>query len=249
MIDRDGNAAPDANPDDASRLERHGTQLAGIVAGSEGPAELAGVAPRAGILPIRVAGWQQNARGTWGSSAAPTSWSPGSSAPSTLTGTAAPMTPRGSRSSASASLFRLRRQPGRARNGRCPAPGHARRRSRRERRARRPRVRQHRRPGWISERAHRRGRRHAGQHAERARRPPERPRACVRPACPARRRGRSTAQPLAAGGYASLQPQAEVRGEALELKDFFDEAGLSLVAGRAAPFPQARIPGSQPRKR
>ena len=66
VIDRDGNAAPDANPDDASRLERHGTQLAGIVAGSEGPAELAGVAPRAGILPIRVAGWQQNARGTWG---------------------------------------------------------------------------------------------------------------------------------------------------------------------------------------
>jgi subtilisin family serine protease len=66
VIDRDGDAAPDANPDDASRLERHGTQLAGIVAGSEGPAELAGVAPRATLLPIRVAGWQQNARGTWG---------------------------------------------------------------------------------------------------------------------------------------------------------------------------------------
>jgi len=66
VIDRDGVAAPDANPDDASRLERHGTQLAGIVAGSEGPAELAGVAPRATLLPIRVAGWQQNARGSWG---------------------------------------------------------------------------------------------------------------------------------------------------------------------------------------
>jgi subtilisin family serine protease len=66
VIDRDGDAAPDANPDDASRLERHGTQLAGIVAGSEGPAELAGVAPRASLLPIRVAGWQQNARGSWG---------------------------------------------------------------------------------------------------------------------------------------------------------------------------------------
>ena len=66
VIDRDSDAAPNANPDDASRLERHGTQLAGIVAGSEGPAELAGVAPRASLLPIRVAGWQQNAGGSWG---------------------------------------------------------------------------------------------------------------------------------------------------------------------------------------
>lgn len=66
MLDLDGDASPAANPQDASRLERHGTQLAGIVAGSAGPAELAGVAPGATLLPIRVAGWQQNARGSWG---------------------------------------------------------------------------------------------------------------------------------------------------------------------------------------
>ena len=66
VIDRDSDAAPAAHPEDASRLERHGTQLAGIVAGSEGPAELTGVAPNATLFPIRVAGWQQNARGSWG---------------------------------------------------------------------------------------------------------------------------------------------------------------------------------------
>jgi subtilisin family serine protease len=66
VVDRDAGASPEANPADASRLERHGTQLAGIVAGSEGPGQLAGVAPAATILPIRVAGWQRNARGSWG---------------------------------------------------------------------------------------------------------------------------------------------------------------------------------------
>jgi subtilisin family serine protease len=66
LIDRDRDATPAAHPDDASRLERHGTQLAGIVAGSQGPAQLAGVAPSATLLPIRVAGWQPNARGAWG---------------------------------------------------------------------------------------------------------------------------------------------------------------------------------------
>jgi len=66
VVDRDPSPAPEANPADASRLERHGTQLAGIIAGSEGPDQLAGVAPAATILPIRVAGWQRNARGSWG---------------------------------------------------------------------------------------------------------------------------------------------------------------------------------------
>ena len=66
VLDRDSDASPASHPEDASRLERHGTQLAGIVAGSEGPAELAGVAPGATLLPVRVAGWQQNARGSSG---------------------------------------------------------------------------------------------------------------------------------------------------------------------------------------
>jgi subtilisin family serine protease len=66
LVDRDGSTNAEANPEDASRLERHGTQLAGIVAGSEGPGQLAGVAPAATILPIRIAGWQRNAAGSWG---------------------------------------------------------------------------------------------------------------------------------------------------------------------------------------
>ena len=36
----------------------HGTELAGILVGSDGPAGLRGIAPAASVLPIRVAGWQ-----------------------------------------------------------------------------------------------------------------------------------------------------------------------------------------------
>jgi subtilisin family serine protease len=66
VIDGDGDPGPKSNPGEASRLERHGTQLAGILVGSSGPDELAGMAPGASVLPIRVAGWQQNAHGSWG---------------------------------------------------------------------------------------------------------------------------------------------------------------------------------------
>jgi subtilisin family serine protease len=45
------------------RPERHGTELAGIVTGSDGPGGLHGIAPGASILPIRVAGWQPDAEG------------------------------------------------------------------------------------------------------------------------------------------------------------------------------------------
>jgi subtilisin family serine protease len=58
-------ALPGTKPDGSGELERHGTQLAGILAGAGGPAGLAGVAIGASILPIRVAGWQQDARGEW----------------------------------------------------------------------------------------------------------------------------------------------------------------------------------------
>ena len=51
------------NPLVPGRPERHGTELAGIVAGSGGPDGLHGVAPGASILPIRVAGWQPDAEG------------------------------------------------------------------------------------------------------------------------------------------------------------------------------------------
>ncbi len=52
-------------PDDAAELERHGTQLAGILVGVAGPGGLRGVAPSASVLPIRVGGWQRDVRGRW----------------------------------------------------------------------------------------------------------------------------------------------------------------------------------------
>jgi hypothetical protein len=56
-------AAP--KPDDPSQLERHGTQMAGLLVGAGGPSGLEGVATGASILPIRVAGWQRDATGAW----------------------------------------------------------------------------------------------------------------------------------------------------------------------------------------
>lgn len=56
-------AAP--KPDDPSQLERHGTEMAGLLVGAGGPYGLAGVATGASVLPIRVAGWQEDASGGW----------------------------------------------------------------------------------------------------------------------------------------------------------------------------------------
>jgi subtilisin family serine protease len=54
---------PQPHPTVPGRPERHGTELAGIVTGSDGPGGLHGVAPGASILPIRVAGWQPDSEG------------------------------------------------------------------------------------------------------------------------------------------------------------------------------------------
>lgn len=56
-------AAP--HPDEPAELERHGTEMAGLLVGSGGPGALAGVAPGASLLPIRVAGWQRDASARW----------------------------------------------------------------------------------------------------------------------------------------------------------------------------------------
>jgi minor extracellular serine protease Vpr len=50
-------------PDDATRVERHGTEMAGLLVGAGGPEGLGGVAPGATVLPIRVAGWQPDTSG------------------------------------------------------------------------------------------------------------------------------------------------------------------------------------------
>ena len=63
MVGGGDDATARADPQDPSQLERHGTELAGILAGAGGPAGLHGVAPGATVLPIRVAGWQQGSDG------------------------------------------------------------------------------------------------------------------------------------------------------------------------------------------
>jgi subtilisin family serine protease len=65
VVDDDSDPTANASPEDPTRLERHGTQLAGLMVGSDGPAGLNGVARGASILPIRVAGWQRVASGRW----------------------------------------------------------------------------------------------------------------------------------------------------------------------------------------
>jgi subtilisin family serine protease len=60
-----GDATAAAHPDEPAELERHGTELAGLLVGSGGPGALAGVAPGATLLPIRVAGWQRDATARW----------------------------------------------------------------------------------------------------------------------------------------------------------------------------------------
>jgi subtilisin family serine protease len=63
ILGGDAGALAAANPDDASQVERHGTQMAGLLVGAGGPSGLAGVATGAAVLPIRVAGWQPDALG------------------------------------------------------------------------------------------------------------------------------------------------------------------------------------------
>jgi subtilisin family serine protease len=52
-----------AKPTDPAQLERHGTEMAGLLVGASGTAGLAGVAPAATVLPIRIAGWQPDEHG------------------------------------------------------------------------------------------------------------------------------------------------------------------------------------------
>jgi hypothetical protein len=56
LVDDGDDASAHADPQDPSQLERHATEMAGIL--------LHGVAPAAMVLPIRVAGWRAAADGT-----------------------------------------------------------------------------------------------------------------------------------------------------------------------------------------
>jgi minor extracellular serine protease Vpr len=63
ILDPLGRSAARPHPDEVTRLERHGTLMAGILVGARGPAGVHGVAPAATLLPIRIAGWQPSAEG------------------------------------------------------------------------------------------------------------------------------------------------------------------------------------------
>jgi subtilisin family serine protease len=63
VVSGDGFADAEPQPGDPRDVERHGTELAGILVGSGGPRDATGLAPGARILPIRVAGWQPDAQG------------------------------------------------------------------------------------------------------------------------------------------------------------------------------------------
>ncbi|HEY7207720.1 MAG TPA: S8 family serine peptidase [Gaiellaceae bacterium] len=65
IVGQSPNALAARKPDEPTELERHGTEMAGLLVGAGGPSGLAGVATGATILPIRVAGWQQDASGRW----------------------------------------------------------------------------------------------------------------------------------------------------------------------------------------
>src|SRR4051812_12094579 len=65
ILGGDPGALAARKPDEPAQLERHGTQMAGLLVGAGGPAGPSGVATGASILPIRVAGWQLDATGRW----------------------------------------------------------------------------------------------------------------------------------------------------------------------------------------
>jgi subtilisin family serine protease len=63
VVDPGSGGIAQPHPTIPGRPERHATELAGIIAGTEGPDGLHGIAPGASILPIRVGGWQPDADG------------------------------------------------------------------------------------------------------------------------------------------------------------------------------------------
>jgi len=65
IVGGEAGALAAARPDEPAQLEQHGTEMAGLLVGSGGPGALAGVAPGATVLPIRVAGWQRDATANW----------------------------------------------------------------------------------------------------------------------------------------------------------------------------------------
>ena len=65
IVGGDAGALAAPQPRRAGRAGASRHELAGLLVGSGGPGALAGVAPGATLLPIRVAGWQRDATANW----------------------------------------------------------------------------------------------------------------------------------------------------------------------------------------
>ena len=65
IVDPSGDTSAQAPPGRPGDVERHGTELAGILVGDRGPPAARGVARGADVLPIRIAGWQPDGRGRY----------------------------------------------------------------------------------------------------------------------------------------------------------------------------------------
>ena len=168
VIGGNAGALAAVKPDDPTQLERHGTQMAGLLVGAGGPAGLAGVATGASVLPIRVAGWQPDALGHWAIYARSDQIIAG------LERAVDPNDDGDAHDAARVALVALAEPfaafadgPGGTRGRRRARPRHARRRARRQRRPRRRRLRRHRRAGRRAGGAH--GRRGRRAHADRQR--------------------------------------------------------------------------------
>ena len=205
---------PEQNPTDRRPPERHGTELAGLVVGNRGPAGLRGVAPGATAAAHpgrRLAAGRRRRRRP--STAAPTSCSPGSSAPST---------PNGDGDAHDAARIALvgvvepyaafaDSPEARAVAGAWPA-GHARGRAGRERRRRRAELRQRRGPRRRPRRADGRRARRPPQGAGGEGRPPGGSECAARRRRPRARRGRVEA---ACDSRHDRAPQGEPRAQRL----------------------------------
>ena len=233
ILDADGDPSAEQNPTEPGRPERHGTGLAGLVAGVRGPAGLHGVAPGASLLPIRVAGWQPDADGgvsVYGRT------------DQVLAGLEAAVDPNADGDAHDARTDRARRrrralrvvpgQPARAGRTRGARPRDARRRSRRQRRRRpAPATAASPRPAGTSARS-------VSRHRTRgARAPPSTSSSAQGSACsrPARRRsaarpGRTTSSPPPSWRCPRRQAVAVTEGNALDR--LFDSRRLQPRGGR-----------------
>jgi subtilisin family serine protease len=65
VVDGDRNTSPQAKPGEPGVIEAHGTRMAGLLVGHDGPSGLEGVAHGAQVLPIRMMSWRRTADGSW----------------------------------------------------------------------------------------------------------------------------------------------------------------------------------------